>query len=525
MRQASASWGYLRLSLLSLLVLGLAPGLALAQAGAGAAGGAAKGGAGADASKAAGKAAAKPGAPAAKGAPGAGGVTKGATGESGKTAADDTPEEQEKKGVVDATKIKKTTLVYTYKDPRAEKLLDVDRFKEMPVVRGAPNAQEVKNMATGAASVNTDQITRFVQAQAAILTNHGNLKALGDEAQGPAVQRHMKDLDAASTALIDPLVASLAGNNPQFRRDYSRALLATMPKLLDNHLYARSQAMVVLGTLGESDAMPIYIKQLQDPDQITYVKLWAARGITAAAQNGKRKLEVGRANDAAKTLSDFLQREPEIDWPTQMRALEALGSIRLATDTKGQGQAEMASTALRFLADRKANPEVRSMAAWALGMMDVPSSMAKYNYPLVAYMMGQAALDMGEEAHSSSTSNPDSARHLAALIVYRVLPGLRGDESIRDSGLQHASGIAQARKPVDELTTRVQNVAVAAFNLTSPAAGGKAERARWRDRLRANLAALKEFMTKNPPAENRLVPGGEEFSIGKPEQVAAGDQP
>ena len=69
--------------------------------------------------------------------------------------------------------------------------------------------------------------------------------------------------------------------------------------------------------------------------------------------------------NAAKVVADFLEQEKDLPWPVQYRALEALGSLRQASTARPKGgQPEMASAAIRFLADPEAKPEVRAEAGW-----------------------------------------------------------------------------------------------------------------------------------------------------------------
>jgi hypothetical protein len=286
-------------------------------------------------------------------------------------------------------------------------------------------------------------------------------------------------------------------------------LRTTLPKVLDNHLNARNAAIILLAMTGDPEAIPIFVEQLKNPEQVTLVKLWAARGLTNVAQSGRVSVDGSKANAAAKALADLLQSESELAWPAQVRALEALGSLRLATDLQGQGQGEMAATAMRLLANPKARLEVRSMAAWALGMMHVPSQL-NFNYPLVAYHVGQAAAEAGDRVGSTSSSNPELALRLTGLLLYQLLGGLRGDDAIRDSGMMNAPNLGQARKSVSEVATRVQDVAVAAFAVTSVATP-KRDIPKKKTELAAKVVALKDFLSKNPPSDLHLVPGGPEF--------------
>jgi hypothetical protein len=427
-----------------------------------------------------------------------------------------TPEEQEQAGVVDLSQAKKAARVEMFLDPRAEDLLDPNKFQQFPRAGSAPGAREIKDMATGALNSNRDQIQRFVNAQFAILTNHTNLKAVTDP-EGNATR--IKEFESAAEALIEPLTMPQNAVNPAFRKDYVATLINTLPKLLKEHLHVRSEAMIILAMTGEPDAIPIFTAQLKDPNQVAMVKLWAAKGITNATQNGRRDINVAYANSAAKALSDFLQSESDTPWPVQWRALEALGCLRLPTDAQGQGKAEMASTAMRFLADPEAKPDVRAWAAWAIGLMKT-AQVNRFNYNLVGYWIGQAAADLGAKVESSYSDSPAKATHLTSLLLYRLLGALRGDDTVRESGLMNSTTLGPSRKFLTDVTTRVQAVTVAAFNLTSPATPKNQLDSRKKE-LNAKVAALKEFLAQNKPSDSRLVPGGPEIP-GLAARVAGG---
>ncbi|HEV3165136.1 MAG TPA: hypothetical protein VGZ22_14010, partial [Isosphaeraceae bacterium] len=405
------------------------------------------------------------------------GTTKGAD-----AAPDDGgPSDVDPDAVVDPSQARKQSLIEMYKDPRAVEALDVNKFKALPPVARAPSRKEIQEMAQGGGNLNREVLQSFVNANVATLTAHTNLKALVDpeqpkegakeseiKANTSAINGRVKQLQDAAEGLIEPLTLSASSNNQRFRQEYNRLLLVALPKLLDNHLIARTEAMIILSKTADPDALPHFIKQLNDPNQVMMVKLSAAEGITNVAQHGRVKVDVGRANQAAKALSEYLQRESDTFWFAQMRALEALGSLRIATDMQGQNQCEMAGVALKFLADPDANPQLRATAAWALGMMNVPSA-ARFNYALVAYHMGQAAADIADQVIANTSSNPDLADKLAGLLLYPIREGFYGEEGLKDAGLMNSPNMGPAKSAVTGVASRVQDVAVAAFNRLSPA--------------------------------------------------------
>jgi len=374
-------------------------------------------------------------------------------------------------------------------------------------------------MSNGTLRPNAEVIHRWVQGQAAELTSHRNLKAL--IAPDPALKAGAPTLLAvghAAEGLIRPLEVPDNGNNTAFRRAYIRDLLEVMPNLLDKQLHSRTVAMIVLGKTGAPEAVPIFLKVLNDPNQVMMVKLWAARGLTNATDGGRREIPTRTAIDAAQALVNFLNNEKDAHWTVQARALEALGALRQATADPIQGQAEMAGTALRFLSDPKARPDVRAWAAWALGMMHVPQQLNRYNVPLIAYYVGQAAADVGEQVGSVSADSADLAMHLSGLLLSQLVGGLRGVDGVRDSGLLNGAGAGPARSFVQGVNDRVQAVAVAAYKLAGPTAIRR-QKPQLRRELDSKVADLRAFLAKNPPADRHLVPGGPVFP-GAPAQVA-----
>src|SRR5207249_4186696 len=113
----------------------------------------------------------------------------------------------------------------------------------------------------------------------------------------------------------------------RFRTVYTQTLLKVMPDLLKNHLFARTEAMIVLSRVGDPQALDLLIAQLDDPNQVMMVKLLAAVGLTNIVQGGKKPLDANTAARASKALADFLTREPDTFWMAQVRALEALGAL------------------------------------------------------------------------------------------------------------------------------------------------------------------------------------------------------
>jgi len=272
-------------------------------------------------------------------------------------------------------------------------------------------------------------------------------------------------------------------------------------------------------------ALDVYIAQLKKPDQIVWVKLWAARGLTNASQGGLVDLDASKANLGAESLVTFLDSDPKLPWPAQMRALEALGSLRVGIANTPRGKIDAASVAMRFLADREAKPEPRAWAAWSLGMMKIAPNVAPYNFGLIGHEIGELAGDLGRQIVRDFDSDPanfdrekDLAAHLTSLLMFQVYPALigqvynnpNGEARVRDSGLlnsTHPNAVA-ARPLLTKIDDKVKGVTREAFELLR--AGGAGNKAKRND-LDAKLADLKSFLGQAIPKDRHLVPGGPEI--------------
>ena len=157
--------------------------------------------------------------------------------------------------------------------------------------------------------------------------------------------------------------------------------------------------MIILGQLGSGDLMKTYVAQIKEPNQTVWVKLWAFEGIVNAVEEGAR-IPGDTQVSTARVIADFLTNTEDVPYPVQLRALEALSALKQGCDTNRPERATMANAAMKFLADREAEFEVRSEAARALGLMAIPATVRKYNYPLVAHSIGALVADLGTQINA-----------------------------------------------------------------------------------------------------------------------------
>jgi hypothetical protein len=328
-------------------------------------------------------------------------------------------------------------------------------------------------------------------------------------------------------------------------------LLQKLSPLLKNHMIPRVQAMIVLGQSGSPELMPIYQAQIKDPNQSIWVKLWALEGIVNTVEAGvplSGQVQV----DAAKVVADFLDKEDDIPWPAQLRALEALSALRQGFVPNRSKYADMANSAMRLLADADSRPEVRAEAAKALGLMQISSAVPRYNYDLVAHSAGLLAADLGtaigslvpsppvkpaasttlakasskgssaktpqatKPAKPATTTNPAKAKYLTALLIGPVYQAFDGVSGLRESGLLHATS---SRTPGygEKVFALVKPVAQRSVDLVNSGS-------RQIDGIKKDLAAkiqdLRSFLESNAPPDRHLVPDGEAFPL--PETQTAG---
>jgi hypothetical protein len=462
----------------------------------------------------------------------------------------------------------------TFKDERAEKALAV--FKSVPGLRDCPQSiiNQVKVMAATPGPVDRDTIERFVAGMAYRLIDKANINGLIAPPPGtrPGVDSS-RAFKEASADLLDVLNAAKAARNAGFLHVYDQVLIATLPKVLDNNLMSRLEAMIVLGQTGDPSAIPVYINQLKEKNQTVWVKLWAARGITNLVDGGTRVdqvLNVQQASSAAKALADFLEAEKDAPWPAQVRALEGIGAMRQASLPVNLNKVEMSAVAMRLLTDSEATPEVRATAAWALGQVRVNPAVSGYNFALVSYTIGQLAADFGGKAAASfpipkpkarpaakdaakgagkaaaekekakakeaaneaaaedpgdtaDAGNPTLSEYLSGLLVGPLFQAFNGLEGSRDSGLLKQPNLGQSASYVKQVADHQSAVARGAVELVRVAPGQVESR---KNDLNNRVSALKVFLEQKPPKDFHLVPGGPEYQLeAAPAVKAANDAP
>jgi hypothetical protein len=389
------------------------------------------------------------------------------------------------------------------------KLLNLNAYPKVgSATVGPSDVAALKEMAAEVnANVDRPLIEQVVDAMVAKLTDHTNIRALVDPPpnQRPSAPETHAIQDATLT-LLEPLFTAKAAKNQAFLAVYSQVLIKKLEPLLKNHLIPRIQSMIILGEGGFADALKIYLEQIRNPNQTVWVKLWALEGIANIVQDGG-VMPASAQIEAGKTIADFLDKEDDIPWPVQLRALEALGAMRQGYLPNLPKRADMANTAMRMLVDSDAKPEVRAEAARALGLMQITSAVGRYNFPLVAHAIGQLGADLAAMIESNFATNPSKARYLAVLLAGPVFEAFAGVEGARSSGLLNADAGASAdyiRKLHDQLRPVMKAVADLSFSARSQIPNRRKD-------LLAQVAALRSYLDKNAPPDRHLVQGGPDF--------------
>lgn len=425
-------------------------------------------------------------------------------------------------------------------DPNAKKALTVFNpltFVGPPIKVGTSgdDRSKVQSMAGRATNLDPDFLKRYIEWFTVELTRRDNLNAILNPPPSlkPSDQA-ARGVERAVDGLTKPIIDARANDNREFLVTYERLLFESkLPRLLepDHNYLSRLDAMIVLGMAGNPTpvSLDLFIAQLKKPDQLVWVKLWAARGLSIAARGGEVDLDASRANQATEALLTLLESDPKLPWPVQMRVLEALGSIRVSTANTSRSKIDSAPVILKFLVDSEARLVVRAWAAWALGFIKAPSSGTTYNFSLGGHEIGELASDLASQIVEEYDDDPvnfdkekDQATHLTSLLLFQICPSLIGQEGVRDSGLLQNRAAADARPFLTKLDDKVKAVSRQAYELMRAAgAGNKAAR----DDLDAKLADLKTFLAASKPKDRRFIPGGPEIPAHPAREVAGAPGP
>jgi hypothetical protein len=380
----------------------------------------------------------------------------------------------------------------------------------------------IAQMATGQAPVDAELIKKYVTHCASELTRHSNIEALLQPQANlrPGQRNPAKNMEDAANDLVGPLLEPPSAGNRGFREAYVKELNDQAPKLLQGHLHTRTFYMIVLSRAASPQVIPTLIAQIRDKNQPFMVKLLASVGLTNIARAFPQLDPNSQSIPAARALAEFLAENPEIFWPIKWRALEALGSLRQATANASAGKAELAAVPFAILANPDEKVDVRAWAAWTLGWMQVPPQVRDYNFELVAYASGRAAVSIGEKIAAlpvpdeNPTQNLRMVPRLADPLV-RILAAFVGDAGVRGSGLNNSNhpDASRARDMTRGIEQRIRAVASKAIEFSQSV--GIQVRPKHAELVSA-VEELRSFLAKNPPKVDELYPGGPKYDVPAP---------
>lgn len=423
------------------------------------------------------------------------------------------------KAAVDTRATRAAGLEERYKDPRVDAAL-VNTFPELfPNVHKTIKTEHDRIIASARQpGGDTKSLSTYIRAQIAQLTLHRNIDAMLQPAGTPDANQSVSALEEAGANLLTPLAEANAADNAGFRSEFTKALVKDAAEVMKNHLYARLMVMVALSRSQDPAALDFLVKQLSDPTQVLPVKLLAAVGLSNIAGKGKTDVVPADAARATAALIGFLTSEKDSFWPARLRAVEALGALRQAETTVRSPKADVADALLTVLSDPEERPEVRSEAAWSLGMLRINPQVTKFNFALVAYHMGRAAADIAERAIEDSKASDARALRMADALL-QICWGFEGDTAIRGAGLlrnEHAS-LTSSRAPARSIAERVKAVASAAVELGN---APKARKDAARDTLSSRIEELRSTLAKVQPSDLSLYPDGPRFPDEGPDAPA-----
>jgi hypothetical protein len=184
-------------------------------------------------------------------------------------------------------------------------------------------------------------------------------------------------------------------------------------------------------------------------------------------------------------------------------------------------KADLEALVVSYLADPQVKLPARATAAWALGMIKPGPRPADLNFPLMAYLIGAVAAEVGTQIVALDVDPVKYPEQLAPYLdkvrrqtdlLLQLYQGFEGDPSLRDAGLlrfDHPS-LARHRQMVANTAAQVRAVIAAAVALTQSAGSLVAER---RAELARAVAELKAFLAQSRPDDLALYPGGPQFTV------------
>lgn len=409
---------------------------------------------------------------------------------------------------LDPSQTKKSIPSEVFRDPRAEAILDVNKYQQIKLGNGRPltpiEIDTFRQMASNpGATVDETLITKVLDALVMQLTDRKNIQALIDPGGNPQAAA-AKAIQNATSLLLEAVFTSRSARNNRFIDTYNKILLQKLSKLANHHLIPRVQAMIVLGQTGNREALKFFLDQIKNPDQTALAKLWALRGISNIKKYGRPVMTTDLDISTARAVADLLENDKDLPWPAQVRALEVLGDLRQGHSAANPKNLEIANVAMKFLVDPKLKLEVRAEAARALGMMQISQVVNDYNYSGIAMSAGELAVELGDKIAKSYTDNPLRSEYYTSFLIGPVIEAFEGTPGSRGGGLLRSAPQTSQEK-IRELVNLIKGIAKPSVELVRV---GKNQAIAKQSEIESRVASLKEYIQKNAPKDRRLIPEG-----------------
>ena len=325
----------------------------------------------------------------------------------------------------------------------------------------------------------------------------------------PARARSMSARDAKST---------------RFQTEYNRILVQKLQPLLKHHLVPRVQAMIVLGQSGNPDALKLYLDEIKNTEQ---TRLGEALGLPGNHRISSR-IQPNRLS----------RRAGDRGGPDDRRSARQEQAMALAGAVAGDRGAGEPAPGLRAVrsqggrdgrdghADsRRSQGQDRGSCRGGQGAghdADHPA-VPNYNFGLVAYAAGQLAAQLGDQiaANYSPTRAPPSTRSRPS--TWQVCCWARftrRSRGGRECGKAASCTPTRVRRgpTLRKCSTRSSPWPGRRWICSGPRPGQLKAR---RQDLTARVAALKEFLAKNAPTNNHLVPQDDGFPVRRGEPAGS----
>ena len=152
-------------------------------------------------------------------------------------------------------------------------------------------------------------------------------------------------------------------------------------------------------------------------------------------------------------------------------------------------------------------------------MMRVSTAIAKYNYPLIAYHIGEIAAELGDKIAPTFEDNPIRARTWTGLLLFQLYPSIWGNPPSRGNRgwLGTPGPTSQPRRRAATSSSRWPTVSRRSPRPSADLVNGtKGQIPAHLKTLSERVADLRAVLAKNPPSDKRLVPGGPALPIRRP---------